>query len=216
MTGSNRGHRPSRRMLVAGALVIAGVLAGVAVAISRVPAGRPVSTAAPRPAVVAGSAPVASAWAALTPVEQKTLKPLQDRWAALDAPARTHWVKVADRLQGKPSRAVGRAAQHMAAWQQLSSAQRAQARLHYVMASRLSPAERQQRWAAYQARANRGQAPGNSAPAFTMVSPSMAAGTPGTTTMLVTDLHPDTLPRLHVPAVQAISPASTAMTGDAS
>ncbi len=216
MTSSNREHRTSRRMLVAGALAIAGVLVGVAVAISSVPAGMPVPVAAPRPAAVAGPAPVASAWAALTSVEQKTLKPLQDRWASLDAPARAHWIKVADRLQGKPSRAVARAAQHMAAWQQLSPAQRAQARLHYVMASRLSPAERQQRWASYQARANHGQAPGNSAPTFTMVSPSTAAGAQGATTMLVTDLRPDALPRLRVPAVQTTSPAAATATGDAS
>lgn len=216
MTGSNRGHRTSRRLLVAAALAVAGVLAGVAVAVSGVPAGLPVPVAAPRPAVVAGSAPVASAWAALTAAEQKTLQPLQDRWAGLESPARAHWIKVADRLQGKPSRAVARAAQHMAAWQRLSPSQRAQARLHYVMASRLSPAERQRRWAAYQARANRGQAPGNSAPTFTMVSPSMAAGARGATTTLVTDLRPDALPGLRVPVVQTTAPAAAATSGDAS
>jgi len=216
VTGANRERRTSRRMLVAGALAVAGVLVGVAVVLSRVPAGMPVAIAPPRPAMASGSAPVVSAWAALTPVEQKTLKPLQDRWAALDSPTKAHWIKVADRLQGKPSRAVARAAQRMEAWQQLSPAQRAQARLHYVMASRLSPAERQQRWVSYQAKSNRGSALGSSPPTFTMVSPSMAADTLGATTMLVTDVRPDATPRLRVPAAQTTSPASIATTGDAS
>jgi len=216
VTGANPEHRTSRRMLVVGVLTVAGVLAGVAVLLSRVPAGVPVAIAAPRPTVASGPAPVASAWATLTPVEQKTLKPLQDRWAGLDSPTKAHWIKVADRLQGRPSRAVARAAQHMEAWQQLSPAQRAQARLHYVMASRLSSAERQERWVSYQARLNRGPALASSPPTFTMVSPSMAAGALGVTTMLVTDVRPDAMPRLRVPAVQATSPASTAAAGGAS
>lgn len=204
------GHR--RSPWLAGAAVAAALLlAAVAPTISSVPDGKAASTANAVPAPIAASSPSppTDGWAMLTQREQATLKPLQPHWADLDAQAKARWIQVADRLQGKPSRAGARAAEHMEAWQRMSSAKRAQARLHFVMASRLSPAERRQRWAAYRAQHGReSPAASPSGSMYTMVSPASARARQGATSLLVTDLRPDVLPAMR--AVQSAASASEA------
>lgn len=218
MTIFDRERRTTRRLLVAGALATVVVLVGAAFMISRAPSAQPtVATALPKPVALAESAPAPNAWAALTPVEQGTLQPLQGQWATLDAAAKAHWIQVADRLHGRPSRAVARAAQHMAAWQKLSPAEQAQARLHYKLASRLSPAERERRWETYQASVHAAhQGRDESKRVLTVASPSTSIVGPGMTTSLVTEVRAGVSPNLHVNAVQTHAPASSAATGDAS
>jgi hypothetical protein len=218
MTIFDRERRTTRRLLVAGALATVIVLVGAAFMISRVPSAQPTAaTAAPEPVALGQAAPAPNAWAALTPVEQGTLQPLQGQWATLDAASKAHWIQVADRLHGRPSRAVARAAQHMAAWQKLSPAEQAQARLHYKLASRLSPAERERRWATYRASVHAArEGRDESRRALTVASPSTSIVGPGMTTSLVTEVHAGVSPSLHVNAVQTNAPASSATTGDAS
>ena len=218
MTNFDIKRRTTPRMLVAGALATVVVLVGAAFMISRVPSTQPtVATAAPKPVALAESAPAPSAWTTLTPIEQGTLQPLQGQWANLDAAAKAHWIQIADRLHGRPSRAVARAAQHMAAWQKLSPAEQAQARLHYKLASRLSPAERERRWETYQASVHAAhQGRDESKRVLTAASPSAAMVEPGVATPLTTEVQTGVPPSLRVRAVQSNAPASATGTGDAS
>ncbi len=217
MMSSNPERHGTRRMLVAGALATVVALIGAAFMISGAPSAQPTAMAAPTPVASSAPAPVPDAWATLTPVEQGTLQPLQSQWAKLDTAAKAHWIQIADRLHGRPSRAVARAAQHMAAWQQLSPAERAQARLHYKLASRLSPAERERRWETYQAsvRAAR-QERDESRRVLTATSPSAPAAGQGATAPLFTEAQSGTPARLPVRAIQTNAPASAAAGGDAS
>jgi hypothetical protein len=213
MTALNRGRLTTRRMLVAGALATVLVLIGAAVLISRAPSAQLSAVSAPKPIVPSEPAPMANIWAKLTAAEQATLQPLQGQWANLDPAAKAHWIRVADRLHGRPSRAVARVAQHLAAWQQLSPAERAQARLHYKMASRLSPAERKRRWDTYQASLHPTlPMPHDTQPAVAVVSPSAPTVESGVTVPRVTEVPSS----LRVRAVGTNTPASSAAAGDAS
>lgn len=218
MTIFDRERRTTRRMIVAGALATVVALVGAGFMISRVPSAQPtVATAAPKPVALAESAPVPNAWATLTPVEQGTLQPLQGQWKDLDSAAKAHWIHVADRLHGRPSRAVARAAQHMAAWQRLSPAERAQARQNYELASRLSPAERERRWKSYQASAHAApKVRGESGRVLTATSPSAPLVEQGVAAPLTTEVQAGIPTSLHVRAVQSNAPASAAATGAAS
>jgi hypothetical protein len=105
----------------------------------------------------------------------------------------------------------------MAAWQKLSPAEQAQARLHYKLASRLSPAERERRWETYQASVHAShQGRDESKRVLTVASPSTSIVGPGMKTSLVTEDHAGAPPSLHINAVQTNAPAPSAATGDAS
>jgi hypothetical protein len=218
MIDSRIEARRSRRWVAISALAIACGLVGAAVVLITAPAPAPTAVVAPLPVVASAPAAPASDWSTLTPAEQRTLSPLQPKWDALDGKAKARWIAVADRLEGKPSRAAARAAQHMDAWQHLSASARAQARLHYVMASRMPAAERRRRWDTYQATPHPKDRQGEAAPTLTMVSPSSARDRIGTTTVLLTDIRPGVLPLVHVRAGQAplSAPAVATSSGDAS
>ena len=105
----------------------------------------------------------------------------------------------------------------MAAWQQLSPTERAQARLHFKMASRLSPAERERRWETYQASVHaEPQVRDESKRVLTVAAPSPPLVGPGMTTSVVTEVHAGVPVKLHINAVQTYAPASSTTTGDAS
>jgi len=217
MTIPNRVRRTTRRMLFAGALAAIGLLTGAAVLISRAPSAQPNAITALRPVAASVSTAPQNAWATLTPAEQGTLQPLQGQWAKLDPESKTHWIQVADRLHGRPSRAVARAAQHMAAWQRLSPAERAQARLHYELASRLSPAERERRWKTYQASVH-------AAPQVRAESRRMSTLAPylgplagqEVAAPITTEIQAGVPTAQRVRAAQSNAPASSAATGDTS
>jgi hypothetical protein len=204
-------------MRVAGALTTIVVLVGAAFMLSGWPSARHATPSAATAIAAPVPAPVANAWALLTPVEQATLQPLQAQWPRLDRAAKTHWIAIADRLHGRPSFAVARAARRMAEWQQLSPAERAQARLRYKLAARLSPAERERRWVAYQAAAHAAQ------PVRDESGRESAAAAPSTVVIdqdvqppLATDVHPGVPPGLRVRAVRSDAPAARAASADAS
>jgi hypothetical protein len=217
MTIPNYERRTTRRMLFAGALATVGLLTGAAALIFREPSAQPAVISAPRPVVASVSAILPGGWATLTPVEQGTLQPLQAQWAELGPAAKAHWIQVADRLNGRPSRAVARAAQHMPAWQRLSPAERAQARLHYQLASRLSPAERERRWKSYQASVHAApQVRDESRRALTAAAHSAPLVGQEVATPLTTEVQAGVPTTLRVRAVQSNARASAAATGDAS
>ena len=207
----------TRPVIVAGALATVVVLVGAAFMLSRWPSARHATPSAPNAIASAGPAPVAHAWAMLTPVEQATLQPLQAQWPRLDRAAKTHWIAIADRLHGRPSFAVARAARRMAEWQQLSPAERAQARLHYKLATRLSPAERERRWVAYQASAHAAHPArdesGRETPA---AAPSTALIEQDVQPPLAGEARAGVPPNLRVRAVRSNAPASPAASADAS
>jgi len=204
-------------MRVAGALTTIVVLVGAAFMLSGWPRARHATTSAATAVAAQVPAPAANAWARLTPVEQATLQPLQAQWPRLDRAAKTHWIAVADRLHGRPSFAVARAARRMAEWQQLSPAERAQARLHYKLAARLSPAERERRWVAYQASAHAAQpVRDESGREATVASHPAAMVERAMPTPLATEVHADVPPGTRVRAVRSNGPAAPAAGADAS
>lgn len=217
MTIPNRERRTTRRMLFAGALAAIGLLTGAAALISRAPSIQPTAISVRKAVALSESAPVPNAWATLTPTEQGTLQPLQGQWTNLDPGSKTQWIQVADRLHGRPSRVVARAAQHMAAWQRLSPAERAQARQRYELASRLSPAERERRWKTYQASVHAApKVRDESKRVLTVASPSAPPVGQDVATPLTTEVQAGVPTSLHVRAVQSNAPASTPAAGDAS
>lgn len=198
----------SRRKVVRWALAMTCAIAAVATAIATRPPEIAHALLSLPVRIASEPARTASGWALLTPAQQRTLAPLKSDWERLDPEAKVRWLAVAGRLQGRPSLAAARAAKRMHEWQHLTATARAQARLHYVIASRMSAAERQRRWDAYQAT---GSAPlGKEAPAskFTMVSPSLARGRDGATTMLLTNLSPGPLPLVRAGATTSASPGT--------
>lgn len=90
-------------------------------------------------------------WSSLTPAQQEALAPLQPTWNSNDAARKKKWIEVADRFPRMPADERRRVQERMADWAALTPAQRAQARMQFQEARRISPEERQARWQAYQA-----------------------------------------------------------------
>ena len=150
----------ARQLRVCAALAVVGLSIGTAAMLA---------DTRPRPSVHAAATSASSAapasrvdaapdWTALTAFERSTLTPLREHWAALDTSARGRWIKIADRLQGRPESLVIRAQRRMAAWQQLTPEQRAATRAGYARDARFTAQERHARWLAYQARLGRSMA----------------------------------------------------------
>jgi hypothetical protein len=217
MTISLRERLTTRPLRIAVALATVVALVSAAFMLSRLPSPRQAATSAPNAVASPGPVPAANAWALLTPIEQATLQPLQAQWPRLDRAAKAHWIAIADRLHGRPSFAVARAARRMAAWQQLSPAERAQARLHYRLAERLTPAERERRWVAYQASVHAARplrdASGRES---TAAAPAAAGVEQPVPTALAPEVRAGVPSGLRVRAVRSDAPASPARSGDAS
>lgn len=91
------------------------------------------------------------AWSRLTPQQRGVLAPLERDWASIDAPRKAKWLEVATRFPSMPAEERQRVQERMADWARMSPAERGQARLTFQESKQLSPAEKQQRWEAYQA-----------------------------------------------------------------
>jgi hypothetical protein len=100
--------------------------------------------------LLAAGGAAAEDWRDLSPTQQRALAPLQGVWPRVDDTERRMWLEVADRYRDLPAAEQQRLQQRMAEWSRLSPAQRGQARLQFQEAGRWSPAERRERWEAYQ------------------------------------------------------------------
>jgi hypothetical protein len=99
-------------------------------------------------AINLGSAPL---WHELAPAQKKVLMPLSARWAEMDDVGRAKWINVADRFGGLSPAEQQRMQERMSQWANLPAQERGEARLRFQQSRQLSPDERQQKWAAYQA-----------------------------------------------------------------
>ena len=96
--------------------------------------------------------PLAAAkpWSSLSSQQQKALAPLASRWNDLDAAERDHWLALAAQLPTMSAADQARLQDRMQAWARMSPDERRTARQGFAGAQRMSEAERQARWEAYQ------------------------------------------------------------------
>ena len=89
-------------------------------------------------------------WAALSPAQQATLKPLAEQWATLDPTSKDKWLNVASRYQQLSVADQQRMQERMTQWAKLPPKARGEARLRFQQTRQLPSQERQEKWAAYQ------------------------------------------------------------------
>lgn len=103
----------------------------------------------------AGPAPSADGggpvWSGLSSQQREVLAPLQKDWNSLAASRKAKWLEVATHFPLMPAEERQRVQDRMAEWARMTPAERGRARLTFQETKQLSPAEKQQRWEAYQA-----------------------------------------------------------------
>ena len=130
--------------------------------------------------------PLAAAkpWSSLSAAQQKALAPLASRWADMDAAERDHWLALAAQVPTMSRVDQERLQTRMQEWARMSPVERRQARQGFVGAQRMSEAERQARWEAYQALpADRRQALQARAAQRAASAPAAASSRPGATSL---------------------------------
>lgn len=90
-------------------------------------------------------------WNSLSSTQKESLSPLRPQWPSLEQWRRDKWLRIAGRMRSMTVDERRRIQQRMRDWAGLSQKQRVEARLRYADLSELSPADRQRRWAAFQA-----------------------------------------------------------------
>nr|WP_315206854.1 DUF3106 domain-containing protein [uncultured Albidiferax sp.] len=118
----------------------------------------PIAWAETEPNLGAASAPLASAskpdqrplWNELTPAQQQALKPLAKHWNNISEQQKRKWVALSVNFEKMSPTMQAVLQERMLDWGALSVTQRSQARLNFAEAKRLSPAEKQAKWEAYQ------------------------------------------------------------------
>lgn len=93
----------------------------------------------------------APAWQQLTPAQRQVLEPLSAQWGDMPASSREKWLQVAARYPKLGATEQQRLRERMTQWAALPASERGEARLRFQQARQMSPAERQQKWEAYQA-----------------------------------------------------------------
>ena len=107
-------------------------------------------------AVPAAKGPVAAAssskpaWQDLTAVQQVSLKPLAANWNSLGISQKRKWIALAQNYPSLTPTEQLKLHSRMTEWVSLSQQQRAQARLNFAQAKRLTPDEKAATWKAYQ------------------------------------------------------------------
>ena len=107
-------------------------------------------------AVPAAKSPVAAAssskpaWQDLTAVQQVSLKPLAANWNSLGISQKRKWIALAQNYPSLTPTEQLKLHSRMTEWVSLSQQQRAQARLNFAQAKRLTPDEKAATWKAYQ------------------------------------------------------------------
>lgn len=122
----------------------AGLLASMAHA-------APASNAHPAAPSASATAAASEHWAGLSVAQQKVLAPLSGQWAAMDDTSRDKWASVASRYPRLSPDAQKKIQDRMTQWAKVPPQQRGEARLRFQNSRQLTPQERQQKWAAYQA-----------------------------------------------------------------
>lgn len=211
MTPPFRTDRPTRRSsafcglaLVAAALLMALVS----------PSGAQTTPSAARnvpPAPVEGVN-----WSALSPSQQRALRPLQAEWGRIDNPRRAKWIEIADRFPTMSTDERARIQNRMAEWAKMTPRERGQARMNFREAQQVPVQERKAKWEEYNAlplekrqqlaakAVPPARKPGNDTPAESSsrktnvvpnpsyapkpkpVAPTVAQAQPGATTNLIT------------------------------
>jgi hypothetical protein len=90
-------------------------------------------------------------WRDLTGAQKQILQPLASHWPSMDNTGRDKWVNVANRFHKLSPAEQQRVQERMAQWARLPAQERGEARLRFQQTRQLTPDERQQKWAAYQA-----------------------------------------------------------------
>lgn len=127
------------RLVLLGAMLLA--VNGWASAQTKPVAATPTAVAAPK----------GVSWAALTVAQQSTLAPLKADWGSIEPTRKAKWLEVAAKFHSMPQAERERVQTRMTDWARLTPAQRGQTRLQFQEARSINPAERQARWAEYQA-----------------------------------------------------------------
>jgi Protein of unknown function (DUF3106) len=90
-------------------------------------------------------------WHELTQAQKKVLQPLSAHWPEIDDVGRDKWVNVADRFDKLSPADKQRVQERMSQWSKLPAQERGEARLRFQQSRQMTPDQRQQKWAAYQA-----------------------------------------------------------------
>lgn len=90
-------------------------------------------------------------WNDLTAQQKQVLQPLAAHWSSMDDTGRDKWVNVATRFPTLSAAEKQRVQERMTQWAKLRPQERGEARLRFQQTRQLTPDERQQKWAAYQA-----------------------------------------------------------------
>ncbi|WP_367846516.1 DUF3106 domain-containing protein [Rhodoferax sp. WC2427] len=89
-------------------------------------------------------------WNELTPAQQQALKPLASHWNNISEQQKRKWLALSVNFEKMSPTTQAVLQERMLDWGALSGVQRSQARLNFAEAKRLSPAEKQAKWEAYQ------------------------------------------------------------------
>jgi Protein of unknown function (DUF3106) len=90
-------------------------------------------------------------WTNLTPSQRDVLAPLAAQWPSMEGSSRDKWIELANSYPHLSPAAQARIRSRMIQWAQVPAQQRGEARLRFQSSRQMSPQERQERWAAYQA-----------------------------------------------------------------
>ncbi|TBO32627.1 DUF3106 domain-containing protein [Aquabacterium lacunae] len=90
-------------------------------------------------------------WLRLGAQERTVLAPLASQWGQMSDDVQDKWIGVARRYPTLSADGQARVRDRMKAWSAASPTERNEARLRFQKARELAPAERQQKWEAYQA-----------------------------------------------------------------
>lgn len=89
-------------------------------------------------------------WKDLTPAQQQALKPLAAPWNNISEQQKRKWLALSVNFEKMSPTMQAVLQERMLDWGALSGVQRSQARLNFAEAKRLSPADKQAKWEAYQ------------------------------------------------------------------
>lgn len=89
-------------------------------------------------------------WKDLNPAQQQALKPLGPHWNNISEQQKRKWLALSVNFEKMSPTMQAVLQERMLDWGALSGVQRNQARLNFAEAKRLSPAEKQAKWEAYQ------------------------------------------------------------------
>lgn len=90
-------------------------------------------------------------WHELSAEQKQILQPLAPHWSRMDETGRDKWVNVANRYKELSPAEKTRVRERMTQWARLPAQERGEARLRFQQTRQLTPDQRQEKWAAYQA-----------------------------------------------------------------